>query len=45
MFFDIARIIKEKKPHAFLLENVKKHEVFFPLLSLLYQKTKFLLYH
>ncbi|WP_238704466.1 DNA (cytosine-5-)-methyltransferase, partial [Salmonella enterica] len=23
LFFDIARIIKEKKPHAFLLENVK----------------------
>jgi len=23
LFFDVARIIKEKKPHAFLLENVK----------------------
>ena len=23
LFFDVARIIKEKKPHAFLLENVR----------------------
>lgn len=25
LFFDIARIIKEKEPKAFILENVKQH--------------------